>query len=139
MTEQGFEERFLQIVAQNRDDKTRYLAREFYYSLHSGRFYWIGLGEVQDQLNMHHLTVYLAEISDLHRQQDITDPTIKLSLNLHPDTFLNLFFIPPGSNRSFAELIIEDMTERFRSTNYQPNPRLLFEETIIPPVFFQNL
>lgn len=130
---------FLNAVVPDSDVETQGLAREFYNSVHSGGFRWIGVGEVEDELKGHRLVVYLTETPD-EDQQDIEDSFVELNLRLHPYTFLDLYYIPisPEANTLLPELAIEDMAKRYETASHHPNPRLLFEETIIPPVFYQN-
>ncbi len=138
MTEKGFEKQFLNAIVKDKDDKTRDLARQFYGAVHSGGFRWIGVVEAENVLKRHRLTVYLAEKPDGGLADTVTNPFVELTFRLCPDTFLDLFSLHLEANTLLAELVIEDMAKRFGSANYQPNPRLLFEETIIPPVFYQN-
>ena len=60
----------------------------------------------------------------------------ELSMCLKPVSLHLYWVIPKG--KPLAELVIEDMDQRFGSINHQPNTRLLFEEIIIPLVFYQN-
>lgn len=144
MTEQGFEKRFIDIMSQygNGAEVSR-LAQDFYTSVHTGHYTWIGLVESEDELKRITLEMYLREGSpDVIRNLkyiSISDPYAKLSLKLRPGVFLHLYHIPPFSeNLSLAELVVEATTARLRSTDHQPNSTLLFEETIIPRVFYQS-
>lgn len=137
MAEQDQTRSFMEVNFQDTDLRVRALAQRFYETVvASGRFQWMGMGSVEDELKRPRLVIYFAErtvkegvLSESPRPVSITPALTDLQMALNSEGILDTYhLIESEDSSSFAERALRAMQARYGKPGHDPKTEFLWEE-----------
>lgn len=124
---------FVESNFKDKNEHVRTLAQNFYNTVRAtGRYRWIGVGEVEDELGRYRLVIYLAHDTE-HPENDKRIPLgpafSVLQLASRPEFSIDLYYMrDAGLETTLVERALESMRFRYGIPDHDPKAEFLWEE-----------